>query len=134
MHFSWKFRPWKFNATSDRVQRINDVTTFLHLTANEFSLCRSARATSTSDHASVIPTDDISPFRRIRRLSTSNAIRCVLHVSSPRDSEGTAPRTPPFICERMRTASLREMRSFSNDIVRLVRVSSRSADSHTEHW
>ena len=77
MHFSWKFRPWEFNATGDRIQRIDDVTTFLYLTANEFSLYRSARATSSSDHASVIPTDDISLFRRSRRLSTSDAIRRV---------------------------------------------------------
>ena len=35
MHFSRKFRPREFNATSDRVQRIDNVTTFLYLAANE---------------------------------------------------------------------------------------------------
>ena len=51
-------------------------------------------------------------------------------VSCLRDSEGTAPRSPLFICERMRTASLRETRSFSDDIARLVRVSGRSAGAY----
>jgi len=134
MHFSRKYRLREFNAAGDRVQCIDDITTFLHLTANEFSLCRSARATLSFDHASVIPTDDISRFRRSRRLSTSDAIRCVLHVSCPRDSEGTAPRSDLFICERIQTASLREIHSFSNDIAHLVRVSGRSVDSHMEHW
>jgi len=60
------------------------------------------------DHASVIPTDEISRFQRSYRFSTSNTIRCVLHVSCPRDSERPAPPADLFICERTRTMSLRE--------------------------
>ena len=108
MHFSRKSRPREFNTAGDRVQRIDDITTFLHLATNKCGLCRSTCATLSSDHASVIPTHDISWFRRSCRLSTSNTIRCVLHVSCHRDSELVAPRSDLFICERTRTVFLRE--------------------------
>ena len=108
MHFSRKSRPREFNTTGDRIQRIDNITTFLHLAANKCSLCRSTCVTLPFDHASVIPTDEISRFQRSCRFSTSNTIRCVLHVSCPHDSDGAAPPSDLFICERTRTASLRE--------------------------
>ena len=100
MHFSRKSRPREFNTTGDRVQRIDNITTFLHLATNKCSLCRSTCATLSSDHASVIPTHDISRFWRSCRLSTWNTIRCVLHVSCHHDSERVAPWSDLFICER----------------------------------
>ena len=108
MHFSRKSRPREFNTTGDRIQRIDNITTFLHLAANKCSLCRSTCVTLSFDHASVIPTDEISRFQRSCRFSTSNTIRCVLHVSCHRDSELVAPRSDLFICERTQTVSLRE--------------------------
>ena len=102
MHFSRKSRPREFNTAGDRVQRIDDITTFLHLATNKCGLCRSTCATLSSDHASVIPTHDISWFRRSCCLSTSNTIWCVLHVSCHRDSERVAPRSDLFICVRNR--------------------------------
>ena len=40
MHFSRKSRPRQFNTTGDRIQRIDDINTFLHLAANKRGLCR----------------------------------------------------------------------------------------------
>ena len=68
MHFSRKSRPREFNTTGDRIQRIDNITTFLHLAANKCSLCRSTCATLSFDHASVIPTDEISRFQRSCRF------------------------------------------------------------------
>jgi len=134
MHFPGNFDHWSLTRSVTAFNVLSISPPLLHFTTKKSGLCRSTCVTLSS-HLSVILTDDVSQCWCCRHFSTLDTIRVVVsifHFWCLDSSEGIVSQSPPFICERICTASLREICLSSDDIVRLVRAWDRLADSHME--